>query len=136
MEMLKSLPPDSPEQQEYITAIQNEDGYNWGEKVISDAVGHTHESNRSKRSNKGRVNMPLDSGAREMASILERWDLWESSKGNGMLLFDNVNNIHHLCSGGVLEAICISCTGYPTNKAFADFVKQFGLLVPEVLRSK
>ncbi|KAL7581898.1 hypothetical protein Lser_V15G47325 [Lactuca serriola] len=30
MEMLKSLPPDSPEQQEYITAIQNEDGYNWG----------------------------------------------------------------------------------------------------------
>ncbi|KAL7581899.1 hypothetical protein Lser_V15G47327 [Lactuca serriola] len=37
---------------------------------------------------------------------------------------------------GVLEAIRISCTGYPTNKAFADFVKQFGLLVPEVLRSK
>ncbi|KAI3721876.1 hypothetical protein L2E82_32895 [Cichorium intybus] len=30
MEMLKSLPPDSPKQQEYITAIQNEDGYNWG----------------------------------------------------------------------------------------------------------
>ncbi|KAL7593080.1 hypothetical protein Lser_V15G34227 [Lactuca serriola] len=30
MEILKSLPPDSPEQQEYITAIQNEDGYNWG----------------------------------------------------------------------------------------------------------
>nr|KAJ0192605.1 hypothetical protein LSAT_V11C800410470 [Lactuca sativa] len=42
----------------------------------------------------GRVNMPLDSGAREMASILERWDLWESSKGNGILLFDNVNIIH------------------------------------------
>ncbi|KAI7749860.1 hypothetical protein M8C21_027525 [Ambrosia artemisiifolia] len=30
MEMLKSLPPDSAEQQEYITSIQNEDGYNWG----------------------------------------------------------------------------------------------------------
>ncbi|XP_024987210.1 pullulanase 1, chloroplastic [Cynara cardunculus var. scolymus] len=30
MEMLKSLPPDSAEQQEYITAIQDEDGYNWG----------------------------------------------------------------------------------------------------------
>ncbi|XP_076946997.1 pullulanase 1, chloroplastic-like [Bidens hawaiensis] len=30
MEVLKSLPPDSDEQQEYITAIQNEDGYNWG----------------------------------------------------------------------------------------------------------
>ncbi|XP_023737817.1 vacuolar sorting protein 39 [Lactuca sativa] len=41
------------------------------EEVISDAVGHSHESNRSKRSNKGRVNMPLDSGAREMALILD-----------------------------------------------------------------
>ncbi|KAL9992387.1 putative limit dextrinase [Helianthus debilis subsp. tardiflorus] len=29
-EMLESLPPDSAEQQEYITSIQNEDGYNWG----------------------------------------------------------------------------------------------------------
>ncbi|KAD7479985.1 hypothetical protein E3N88_03121 [Mikania micrantha] len=30
MEMLESLPPDSAVQQEYITSIQNEDGYNWG----------------------------------------------------------------------------------------------------------
>lgn len=29
-QMLESLPPDSAQQQEYITAIQNEDGYNWG----------------------------------------------------------------------------------------------------------
>ncbi|XP_021975681.1 pullulanase 1, chloroplastic-like [Helianthus annuus] len=29
-EMLESLPPDSAEQQEYITSIQDEDGYNWG----------------------------------------------------------------------------------------------------------
>lgn len=29
-QMLESLPPDSVDQQEYITAIQNEDGYNWG----------------------------------------------------------------------------------------------------------
>lgn len=44
------------------------------EEVVSDAVGHTfvsHESSRSKRSNKGRVNMPLDSGAREMAALLD-----------------------------------------------------------------
>lgn len=44
------------------------------EEVVSDAVGHafvSHESSRSKRSNKGRVNMPLDSGAREIASILD-----------------------------------------------------------------
>ncbi|KAI3699421.1 hypothetical protein L2E82_43727 [Cichorium intybus] len=44
------------------------------EEVVSDAVGHTfvsHESSRSKRSNKGRVNMSLDSGAREMAALLD-----------------------------------------------------------------
>lgn len=29
-QLLESLPPDSVEQQEYITAIKNEDGYNWG----------------------------------------------------------------------------------------------------------
>lgn len=28
--MLESLPPDSDKQQSHITAIQNEDGYNWG----------------------------------------------------------------------------------------------------------
>ncbi|KAF7133238.1 hypothetical protein RHSIM_Rhsim09G0146100 [Rhododendron simsii] len=29
-QMLESLPPDSDEQQAHVTAIQNEDGYNWG----------------------------------------------------------------------------------------------------------
>lgn len=29
-QMLELLPPDSAQQQEYITAIQDEDGYNWG----------------------------------------------------------------------------------------------------------
>ncbi|KAK1396520.1 Limit dextrinase [Heracleum sosnowskyi] len=29
-QMLEFLPPDSAQQQEYITAIQDEDGYNWG----------------------------------------------------------------------------------------------------------
>ncbi|KAJ9564640.1 hypothetical protein OSB04_000606 [Centaurea solstitialis] len=44
------------------------------EEVVSDAVGHTfvsYESGRSKRSSKGRVNIPLDSGAKEMAAILD-----------------------------------------------------------------
>lgn len=44
------------------------------EEVVSDAVGRTfvsYESNRAKRSSKGRVNIPLDSGAREMAAILD-----------------------------------------------------------------
>ncbi|KAL8266108.1 hypothetical protein R6Q59_003452 [Mikania micrantha] len=44
------------------------------DEVVSDAVGHTlvsYESSRPKRSTKGRVNIPLDSGAREMAAILD-----------------------------------------------------------------
>ncbi|KAJ0586771.1 putative myosin ATPase [Helianthus annuus] len=49
--------------------------------------------------------------------------------------FENVNVIHQLRCGGVLEAIRISCAGYPTNKSFTDFVNRFGLLVPEVLRA-
>lgn len=32
-----------------------------------------------------------------------------------------------------MEAIRISCAGYPTRKAFAEFVDRFGLLAPEVL---
>ncbi|KAF5762333.1 putative vacuolar sorting protein 39/Transforming growth factor beta receptor-associated domain 1 [Helianthus annuus] len=44
------------------------------DEVVSDAVGHTfvsYESSRPKRSTKGRVNIPLDSRAREMAAILD-----------------------------------------------------------------
>ncbi|KAJ9543544.1 hypothetical protein OSB04_023251 [Centaurea solstitialis] len=50
-------------------------------------------------------------------------------------IFENVNIIHQLRCGGVLEAIRISCAGYPTNKSFNDFVNKFGLLVPEVLKA-
>lgn len=34
---------------------------------------------------------------------------------------------------GVMEAIRISCAGYPTRKPFDEFVDRFGLLAPEVL---
>ncbi|KAI7749714.1 hypothetical protein M8C21_022110 [Ambrosia artemisiifolia] len=51
-------------------------------------------------------------------------------------VFENVNVIHQLRCGGVLEAIRISCAGYPTNKAFTDVVNRFGLLAPEVFRVK
>ncbi|KAL8259044.1 hypothetical protein R6Q59_026997 [Mikania micrantha] len=59
-------------------------------------------------------------------------------KPNNLLkpaIFENVNIIHQLRCGGVLEAIRISCAGYPTNKSFTDFVNRFGLLDPEVLRA-
>uniref|UniRef100_A0A5B7C9D0 Putative vam6/Vps39-like protein n=1 Tax=Davidia involucrata TaxID=16924 RepID=A0A5B7C9D0_DAVIN len=44
------------------------------EEVVSDAVGDnfvSYDSNRSKKSSKGRVNIPISSGAREMAAILD-----------------------------------------------------------------
>uniref|UniRef100_A0A7N0SYH6 Uncharacterized protein n=1 Tax=Kalanchoe fedtschenkoi TaxID=63787 RepID=A0A7N0SYH6_KALFE len=34
---------------------------------------------------------------------------------------------------GVLEAIRISCAGYPTRKPFFEFVDRFGILAPEVM---
>lgn len=32
-----------------------------------------------------------------------------------------------------MEAIRISCAGYPTRKPFYEFIDRFGILVPEVL---
>jgi hypothetical protein len=37
---------------------------------------------------------------------------------------------------GVLEAIRISCAGYPTRKTFYEFVNRFGVLAPEVLEGR
>ncbi|GLT49681.1 hypothetical protein SLA2020_232230, partial [Shorea laevis] len=48
-------------------------------------------------------------------------------------IFENINVIQQLRCGGVLEAIRISCAGYPTRRAFYDFLNRFGLLAPEVL---
>ncbi|CAN0906866.1 XI-K [Linum grandiflorum] len=48
-------------------------------------------------------------------------------------IFESVNIIHQLRCGGVLEAIRISCAGYPTRRTFYEFLIRFGLLAPEVL---
>lgn len=37
---------------------------------------------------------------------------------------------------GVMEAIRISCAGYPTKRPFDEFVDRFGILAPEVLDSR
>lgn len=34
---------------------------------------------------------------------------------------------------GVLEAIRISCAGYPTKRTFDEFIDRFGMLVPDVM---
>ncbi|CAI5980848.1 unnamed protein product [Closterium sp. NIES-64] len=55
-------------------------------------------------------------------------------KPNGMYqpqLFENVNVIHQLRCGGVLEAIRISCAGYPTRRTFDEFLDRFSFLDPE-----
>ncbi|KAL2661502.1 hypothetical protein AAZX31_03G228400 [Glycine max] len=56
-------------------------------------------------------------------------------KPNNLLkpaIFENANIIQQLRCGGVLEAIRISCAGYPTRRAFFEFVNRFSLLAPDV----
>ncbi|GLT95142.1 hypothetical protein SLE2022_128400 [Rubroshorea leprosula] len=57
-------------------------------------------------------------------------------KPNNLLkpaIFENVNIMQQLRCGGVLEAIRISCAGYPTRRAFFEFINRFGLLALEAL---
>ncbi|CAJ1961121.1 unnamed protein product [Sphenostylis stenocarpa] len=56
-------------------------------------------------------------------------------KPNNLLkpsIFENSNIMQQLRCGGVLEAIRISCAGYPTRRAFFEFINRFSLLAPEV----
>ena len=43
------------------------------------------------------------------------------------LLFENTNDLHQLRCGGVLEAVRISCAGFPAKSLYEDFVDQFGI---------
>ncbi|KAH9659163.1 Myosin-11 [Citrus sinensis] len=57
-------------------------------------------------------------------------------KPNNLLkpaVFENANIMQQLRCGGVLEAIRISCAGYPTRRPFFEFLNRFGLLAPEFL---
>ncbi|KAF4394675.1 hypothetical protein G4B88_011136 [Cannabis sativa] len=56
-------------------------------------------------------------------------------KPNNLLklsIFENSNILQQLHCGGVMEAIRISCAGYPTRKPFREFVGCFGILDPNV----
>ncbi|XP_062008068.1 myosin-17-like [Rosa rugosa] len=48
-------------------------------------------------------------------------------------IFENFNIIQQLRYGGVLEAIRISCAGYPTRHTFYEFLNRFVVLAPDVL---
>ncbi|XP_042483036.1 myosin-6-like [Macadamia integrifolia] len=57
-------------------------------------------------------------------------------KPNNLLkpaIFENSNALQQLRCGGVMEAIRISCAGYPTKRTFCEFLSRFGILAPEVL---
>ena len=45
--------------------------------------------------------------------------------------FENANVLHQLRCGGVLEAVSISCAGYPSRKPVDEFLDRFGLLAPD-----
>lgn len=57
-------------------------------------------------------------------------------KPNNLLkptIFESSNVLQQLRCGGVMEAIRISCAGYPTRKTFDEFIGRFGILAPDVL---
>ncbi|XP_010679210.1 myosin-9 isoform X2 [Beta vulgaris subsp. vulgaris] len=58
-------------------------------------------------------------------------------KPNNLLkpaIFENMNVMQQLRCGGVLEAIRISCAGYPTRRNFFEFINRFKLLAPEAVK--
>ncbi|KAK6937825.1 Myosin head, motor domain [Dillenia turbinata] len=50
------------------------------------------------------------------------------------LIFEKADVVQQLRCGGVLEAIRISCAGYPTRMTFFEFLKRFGVLASEVFK--
>ncbi|CAL9213704.1 unnamed protein product [Arabidopsis halleri] len=59
-------------------------------------------------------------------------------KPNNLLkpeIFENINILHQLRCGGVMEAIRISCAGYPTRRPFHEFLTRFRILAPETTKS-
>ncbi|CAJ2627713.1 unnamed protein product [Trifolium pratense] len=48
-------------------------------------------------------------------------------------IFENMNVMHQLRSGGVLEAVRIKCAGFPTHRTFHEFLTRVGILAPEIL---
>ncbi|BAT95510.1 hypothetical protein VIGAN_08225400 [Vigna angularis var. angularis] len=49
-------------------------------------------------------------------------------------IFEHMNVIQQLRSGGVLEAVRIKCAGFPTHWTFHDFITRLWILAPEILR--
>jgi len=52
---------------------------------------------------------------------------------NKPALFEPANVLHQLRCGGVLEAVRISCAGFPSRREYEEFVDHFWNLAPELL---
>ena len=48
-------------------------------------------------------------------------------------VFRLVRHLHIVMVQGVLEAIRISCAGYPTKRTFDEFIDRFGMLAPDLV---
>ncbi|XP_055811970.1 myosin-6-like [Solanum dulcamara] len=80
----------------------------------------------------------------QLQSLLETLNATEPHyvrcvKPNNLLkpeIFENQNVLQQLRCGGVLEAIRISCAGFPTRKPFDEFLSRFKVLAPEVLSGR
>ncbi|KAI5388768.1 hypothetical protein KIW84_074435 [Lathyrus oleraceus] len=60
-------------------------------------------------------------------------------KPNNLLkpgIFENNDVLQQLRCGGVMEAIRISCAGYPTRKNFDEFVQRFSIMEPKIGKTK
>eukprot|EP00850_Spirogloea_muscicola_P014538 SM000105S13883 [mRNA] locus=s105:253694:266157:- [translate_table: standard] len=53
---------------------------------------------------------------------------------NSPSLFEHRNVLQQLRCGGVLEAVRISCAGYPTRKLYDEFLERFSVLALELLQ--
>uniref|UniRef100_A0A0R0EEF5 Myosin motor domain-containing protein n=1 Tax=Glycine max TaxID=3847 RepID=A0A0R0EEF5_SOYBN len=79
----------------------------------------------------------------QLQSLLETLNATEPHyircvKPNNLLkpgMFENNNVLQQLRWNGVMEAIRISCAGYPTRKNFDEFVQRFTILEPNVLKA-
>ncbi|XP_017426389.1 myosin-6-like [Vigna angularis] len=79
----------------------------------------------------------------QLQSLLETLNATEPHyircvKPNNLLkpgIFENNNVLQQLRCGGVMEAIRISCAGYPTRKSFDEFVQRFTILESSVLKA-
>ncbi|XP_020547964.1 myosin-6 isoform X2 [Sesamum indicum] len=60
-------------------------------------------------------------------------------KPNNLLkpgIFENSIVLQQLRCGGVMEAIRISCAGYPTRRTFDEFISRFKILEPSVVNGR